>query len=146
FQGYTTRAGASLYGFGMTSISQTTGSFRQNEKELDAYTAALQAGRLPVERGFLLSEEDQRRRALVMDVMCRRRVDFAALSARIGVDVATTYATELATLGDLETDGFLVRDPGGFTITALGELFRRIIAMRFDAYLDRGPRKFSRTV
>ena len=146
FQGYTTRAGASLYGFGMTSISQTPGSFRQNEKELDTYTAAIQAGRLPVERGFLLSEEDQRRRGLVMDVMCRRRVDFAQLSARIGVDVVTTYAAELATLGDLEADGFLVRDPGGFTITPLGELFRRIIAMRFDAYLDRGPRKFSRTV
>ena len=146
FQGYTTRAGASLYGFGMTSISQTNGSFRQNEKELENYATAIRAGRLPVERGFLLSEEDKRRRGVVMDVMCRRRVDYAQLSARIGVDVTAAYATELASLTDLEADGLLVRDATGFSITPLGELFRRIIAMRFDAYLDRGPRKFSRTV
>ena len=146
FQGYTTRAGASLYGFGMTSISQTNGSFRQNEKELENYATAIRAGRLPVERGFLLSEEDKRRRGVVMDVMCRRRVDYAQLSARICVDVTAAYATELASLTDLEADGLLVRDATGFSITPLGELFRRIIAMRFDAYLDRGPRKFSRTV
>lgn len=146
FQGYTTRAGASLYGFGMSSISQTDGSFRQNFKDLEEYTAVVNRGELPLERGFLLSEEDKRRRALVMDVMCRRRVDFAALSHRLGLDVAQAYAAEIASLADLEGDGLLQRDEGGFAITPLGELFRRIIAMRFDAYLDRGPRKFSRTV
>lgn len=146
FQGYTTRAGASLYGFGMSSISQTDGSFRQNHKELDDYTAMVNKGELPLERGFLLSEEDRRRRALIMDVMCRPRVDYADLSRRLGLDVAQAYAGELASLADLEADGLLLRDTGGFAITPLGELFRRVIAMRFDAYLDRGPRKFSRTV
>ena len=146
FQGYTTRAGASLYGFGMSSISQTDGSFRQNFKDLEEYTAVVNRGELPLERGFLLSEEDKRRRALVMDVMCRRRVDFAGLSRRLGLDVRQAYAAEIASLADLEADGLLQRDEGGFAITPLGELFRRIIAMRFDAYLDRGPRKFSRTV
>lgn len=146
FQGYTTRAGASLYGFGMSSISQTDGSFRQNFKDLEDYTAAIKRDELPLERGFLLSDEDKRRRAIVMDVMCRQRVDYAALSGRIGLDVAQTYAAEIASLADLEADGLLKRDAGGIDITPLGELFRRIIAMRFDAYLDRGPRKFSRTV
>ena len=146
FQGYTTRAGASLYGFGMTSISQTAGSFRQNEKELDAWKAKVEAGGLPIERGLVVTAEDQRRRALVMDVMCKRRLDYRDLSARTGVDVPGTYAAELASLGDLEQDGLLTRDAEGLTITALGELFRRIIAMRFDAYLGKGPRNFSRTV
>ena len=146
FQGYTTRAGASLYGFGMSSISQTDGSFRQNFKDLEEYTSTLNRGEPPLERGFLLSEEDKRRRTLVMDVMCRQRVDFADLSRRIGLDVAQTYAAEIASLTDLAADGLIQSDDGGFNITPLGELFRRIIAMRFDAYLDRGPRKFSRTV
>lgn len=146
FQGYTTRAGASLYGFGMSSISQTDGSFRQNFKDLEEYTATLERGELPLERGFLLSAEDRNRRTLIMDIMCRRRVDFADLSRRLGFDAAAAYATELASLADLEADGLLRRDATGFDITPLGELFRRIIAMRFDAYLDRGPRKFSRTV
>ena len=146
FQGYTTRAGASLYGFGLSSISQTDGSFRQNFKELPAYTEALQAGRLPLERGFLLSEEDKRRRGLIMDIMCRNRLDFAGLSRRLGVDVAAAFAKEFASLDDLEADGLVRRDAAGIDITPLGELFRRIIAMRFDAYLDQGPRKFSKTV
>jgi oxygen-independent coproporphyrinogen-3 oxidase len=146
FQGYTTRAGASLYGFGMSSISQTAGSFRQNFKELDAYTEAVQQDRLPTERGFILSEEDKRRRALIMDIMCRNRLDFADLSHRVGVDVADAYAREIASLADLEADGLVKCDPAGVDITPLGELFRRIIAMRFDAYLERGPRKFSKTV
>jgi oxygen-independent coproporphyrinogen-3 oxidase len=146
FQGYTTRAGASLYGFGMSSISQTDGSFRQNHKNLEEYAAVLERNELPVERGCLLTAEDKNRRALVMDIMCRHRVDFADLSRRLNMDVARAYAVELATLDDLEIDGLLRRDDGGFEITAVGELFRRVIAMRFDAYLDRGPRKFSRTV
>jgi oxygen-independent coproporphyrinogen-3 oxidase len=146
FQGYTTRAGASLYGFGMTSISQTGASFRQNEKELEAWAAKVRAGELPIERGLVITDEDQRRRTLVMDVMCKRRLDYQDLSARTGVDVAKNYAAEFASLGDLEKDGLLVRDAAGLTITPLGELFRRIIAMRFDAYLGSGPRNFSRAV
>lgn len=146
FQGYTTHAGASLYGFGMSSISQTADSFRQNFKDLPDYVAAVQGGQLPIERGFILSDEDRRRRSLVMDVMCRPRVDFADLSRRTGVDVASAYAAEIASLADLEADGLVRLDAGGFDITPLGELFRRIIAMRFDAYLGKKPARFSKTI
>jgi oxygen-independent coproporphyrinogen-3 oxidase len=146
FQGYTTRAGASLYGFGMSSISQTDGSFRQNYKDLPEYEQALRAGRLPLERGFLLNPDDKLRRALIMDIMCRGRVDYTAHSHRTEFDIAAAFAAEIASLADLEADGLLRRDATGFDITPLGELFRRIIAMRFDAYIDKGPRKFSKVV
>jgi len=146
FQGYTTRAGASLYGFGMSSISQTDGSFRQNFKDLEEYTASLNRGELPIERGCLLTTEDRNRRTLIMDIMCRNRIDFASLSRRLGFDVEKAYGTELATLSDLAADGLIQLDSAGISITPTGELFRRIIAMRFDAYLDRGPKRFSRTV
>jgi len=146
FQGYTTRAGASLYGFGMSSISQTDGSFRQNYKDLPEYEQALRAGRLPLERGFLLDPDDKVRRGLIMDVMCRNRIDYGPHSRRAELDVAAAFAAEISSLADLEADGLLQRDASGFDITPLGELFRRIIAMRFDAYLDKGPRKFSKVV
>lgn len=147
FQGYTTRAGASLYGFGMSSISQTEGSFRQNHKELDDYAAAVNGGNLPIERGFLLNEDDRNRRAVIMDIMCRQRVDYAELSHRLRLDVPQTYASELATLSDLEADGLILSDDAGLTITPLGELFRRVIAMRFDAYLAKQPaRGFSKVI
>ncbi len=146
FQGYTTRAGASLYGFGMSSISETAGAFRQNYKDLPDYIAALEAGRLPIERGYLLSDDDRRRRLIISDIMCGKEINFAQLSRRLGLDFATTYATELAALADLENDQLLVRQPQGLAVTALGRLFLRIIAMRFDAHLAKRPRGFSKTV
>ena len=146
FQGYTTRAGATLYGFGMSSISQTDGSFYQNHKELPDYIAALAAGRLPVERGYLLSTDDRQRRTIIADIMCGRGLDYAHLSRRLSLDFATTYATELASLTDLEADGLLVRRAATLEITALGRLFLRIIAMRFDAHLTKRPGGFSKTV
>ncbi len=146
FQGYTTRAGATLYGFGMSSISQTNGSFYQNHKELDAYIAALEAGRLPFERGYLLSADDRHRRAVISDIMCGRGLDYASLSRRLGLDFPTTFAAELASLTDLEADRLLVRHEKNMEITELGRLFLRIIAMRFDAHLTKRPGGFSKTV
>lgn len=146
FQGYTTRAGASLYGFGMSSISETDGAFRQNHKELPDYTAAIEAGRLPIERGYVLTEDDRRRRVIISDLMCARGLDFAGLSRRLGLDFAASYGTELASLADLEADGLVTRQPGRVTITELGRLFLRIIAMRFDAHLAKRPTGFSKTV
>lgn len=146
FQGYSTRAGASLYAFGISSISQTGDTFRQNYKTLPEWQDALAAGRLPIEKGYHLTTEDQRRRTIIMSVMCRRRLDFNELSAELGVDFAQTYARELATLGELENDGILIRDDTGLTVTEAGLPLLRIIAMRFDAYLRNGPGRHSKTI
>jgi oxygen-independent coproporphyrinogen-3 oxidase len=146
FQGYSTHAGASIYGFGMSSISQTGDSYRQNLKELPEYQAALEAGRLPFERGLILSEEDRLRRQVIMRIMCDRRIDYADLSRRLEVDFVARFAPEIASLDDLAADGLLQRTAGGFVVTGVGALLIRIIAMRFDAYLEKGPRRFSKTV
>ncbi len=146
FQGYTTRAGASLYGFGMSSISQTDGSFRQNYKDLPEYIDAITAGRLPIERGYLLSADDRRRRTIITDIMCARGLDFARLSQQLGLDFASTYATELSGLDDLVADGLVVRSATGIDVTPLGRLFVRIIAMRFDAHLAKQRNGFSKVV
>jgi oxygen-independent coproporphyrinogen III oxidase len=146
FQGYSTHAGASIYGFGMSSISQTADSYRQNRKELPDYFSGLDTGRLPLERGLILTEEDRLRRNVIMRIMCDRRVNYADLSRRLGVDFRKKFAREIESLADLEADGLLGRDDEGFVITGVGALLIRIVAMRFDAYLDSGPRRFSRTV
>ena len=130
----------------MSSISQTGDSYRQNLKELPDYYAALDANRLPFERGLILSEEDRIRRQVIMRIMCDRRIDYTDLSRRLGVDFAAKFAREIASLADLESDGLLRRIPEGFVVTGVGALLIRIIAMRFDAYLEKGPRRFSKTV
>ena len=134
FQGYSTHAGSSLYGFGLSSISATATTYRQNHKTLAAWQAALAAGQWPVERGLRLSTGDQRRRTIIMRIMCDRRIDFAALSRAIGVDFSSCYASEIDRLAGLETDGLLQRTPAGFEVTRAGSPLLRIIALQFDAY------------
>lgn len=149
FQGYSTRAGASIHAFGMSSISQSEGAYRQNTRELARYQQLVSAGALPIERGVVLTPEDRRRRRIIMTLMCERRLDHAALSRRLGLDFAKTYAREIASLDDLVADGLLAPTPAGHNVTPLGALLIRVIAMRFDAYLaspSAAPARYSRTV
>ena len=48
FQGYSTRANADIYAFGMSAISQIPDAYWQNEKDLLKYYAALDAGKVPL--------------------------------------------------------------------------------------------------
>lgn len=146
FQGYSTRGGASLYAFGISSISSTADTYRQNFKTLTDWRAALDAGCLPIERGLRITDEDRRRREIIMRIMCDRRLDFAGLSRRLGIDFPARYAAELASLADLEADGLIVRTPAGIEVTPVGVPLLRVVAMRFDATLSAGPRKHSRTI
>jgi oxygen-independent coproporphyrinogen-3 oxidase len=147
FQGYSTRGGADIYAFGMSSISQVSGAYWQNHKELPAYYAALDAGRMPMARGCLLTDEDRLRRAVIMQIMCNLGVDYGAVSRQTGVAFTDHFAKELASLDDLEADGLLRREPERLVVTELGRLFIRNIAMRFDAYLPKAnERRFSKTI
>lgn len=146
FQGYSTQAGASLYGFGISSISSTADTYRQNHKSLDTWRADVEAGRLPVERGLRLDADDHRRRVVIMRVMCDRRLDFAALSRAIGAPFETAFAAELAGLDDLFADGLLARIPGGIAVTPAGVPLLRIIAMRFDRSGVSAPRRHAQAI
>ena len=140
FQGYSTRGGASLYGFGISSISSTPDSYRQNCKTLPEWRAALAVCRLPpIERGLRLTAEDRRRRTIIMRLMCDRRIDYAALSRAIGVDFEIEYREELRSLADLQADGLVASVAGGWEVTPLGVPLLRVIAMRFDAHFPVEP-------
>jgi oxygen-independent coproporphyrinogen-3 oxidase len=147
FQGYSTRAGADIYAFGMSSISQIPDAYWQNEKELPKYYAALEAGKTPLARGYLVTEEDKVRRETIMRVMCDLSLDYAAMSQRLGINFASHFERELESLAGLEADGLVRRSPAGLEVTDTGRLFIRNIAMCFDNTLAPvGERKHSRTI
>jgi len=147
FQGYSTRGGADIYAFGMSSISQAERVYWQNVKDLPAYYAALDARKPPLAKGYILSEEDEIRRTTIMRLMCDLSLDYAAMSAMLGLDFKRHFAGELESLADLEADGLMERSESGLTVTDAGRLFIRNIAMRFDAYTaTRTENRFSRTI
>lgn len=147
FQGYSTRAGSDIYAFGMSSISQIPDAYWQNEKDIGPWQAAVDAGRVPLHKGYFVTEEDNRRRETIMRVMCDLSLDFDEMSRKLGVDFATHFARELAALGPFEADGLVRRTPAGLEVTDTGRLFIRNIAMCFDNTLaPLSERRHSRTI
>jgi oxygen-independent coproporphyrinogen-3 oxidase len=147
FQGYSTHAGADIYAFGMSAISQTPDAYWQNEKELPKYQAAVDAGNVPLYKAYFETAEDKIRRETIMRVMCNLSLDFAALGAELGIHFEERFAKELAALAPLVADGLVTRRPGGLDVTDAGRLFIRNIAMGFDNTLaPAGERKYSQTI
>ncbi|HSU52534.1 MAG TPA: oxygen-independent coproporphyrinogen III oxidase, partial [Candidatus Dormibacteraeota bacterium] len=123
FQGYSTRAGADIYSFGMSAISQIPDAYWQNEKDLKSYYAALDAGRAPLSRGYIVTDEDKLRRDTIMRVMCDLSLNYAAMSQRLGLNFASHFDRELESLAGFEADGLVRRSPEGLEVTDKGRLF-----------------------
>jgi oxygen-independent coproporphyrinogen-3 oxidase len=147
FQGYSTRAGTDIYAFGMSAISQIPDVYWQNEKELPDYYAALDVAKIPLARGYFVTDEDKIRRETIMRVMCDLSLDYTAMSQKLGINFQKHFGNELAALAPFEADGLVKCSPAGFEVTDTGRLFIRNIAMCFDNTLAPiGERKHSRTI
>jgi len=146
FQGYSTRAGSDIYGFGMSSISQTNTHYRQNEKTLDAYYRRLDASELPWTRACFLTPEDRIRREVIMRLMCDLELNFARLGQALGIDFPSHFAKEIAAFAEPATDGLVELDANGIRVTESGRLLIRNLAMHFDAYVASAENRYSRTI
>jgi oxygen-independent coproporphyrinogen III oxidase len=149
FQGYSTRAGADLYGIGMSSISHFQNIYAQNTKNIPEYFAALAAGRHATHVGYRMTADDHLRKHVIMRLMCDLELSFASVEQKFGIVFNDVFAQALEQLKPLEADGLVEIDPKGIRIVGPGRLLLRNIAMCFDAYLDRLTRErpiFSRTV
>jgi oxygen-independent coproporphyrinogen-3 oxidase len=136
FQGYSTRAQCDLIGLGVSSIGKVGNTYAQNCKLLPDYYAAIDAGRLPVQRGIRLSPDDLVRRAVIQQLMCHERIDCEALGRQLGIDFGRYFSAELENLGVLQADGLIVRRSNEIVVTAAGRLLIRNVAMVFDTYLQ----------
>jgi len=148
FMGYTTQAGTDLYAFGVSAISMTDTVYVQNVKKLSTYQESLETGRLPIERGIVLSRDDQLRRDVINELMCNGNLVKADLEGRYRIDFDSYFSAELEQLAPFEEDGLLVQTGASLELSLIGRIFVRNVAMTFDAYLRRpsGARQFSRTL
>jgi len=150
FQGYTDQRAGEMVSFGMSAIGDVGGAFLQNAREAKEYEERIGQGRLATVRGLERSPEDDLRRAVIQDLMCRMQLDLDELGARFGRDdLATHFAAEWRRLEPLAEEGLCRVEGNRVEVLPTGRLFLRHLAMAFDAYLERGtpgtPR-FSQTV
>ena len=144
FQGYSTKAGTRMIGFGISSIGKITAagqtSFIQNFKGLDRYYAAIDAGDLPVDKGYAMSSEDLLRECVISQIMCHLSVNVKSIEHHYGIDFEEHFSSALQTLQPMIDDRlidlrYINSELQEIVVTRLGKLFLRNIAMAFDAYL-----------
>jgi len=146
FMGYTTHRGLDQVGLGVSAISAVGASYAQDAKEQPRWRAAIAAGRMPWERGLLLSDDDLLRREVILDLSCNLRLDFARFATAHGFAFDERFADELDQLAPLADDGLITLDGDGIRVTPTGRFLVRIVCMVFDRYLRAGQARYSRTV
>ncbi len=152
FMGYTVKMGSDMVGVGISAIGDVRGSFAQNVKKLSTYYEALDTGRMPIERGYVLDDDDRVRREVISRLMCNFHLPIPEVESRFGVEFASYFAEELAELRRADgpvKHGFVRITPAAIDVVGNGHLFVRNVCMVFDRYLKakRGDAPvFSRTV
>jgi oxygen-independent coproporphyrinogen-3 oxidase len=149
FQGYTTKGGADLVGVGLTSIGEGADYYAQNFKDMKEYEAAIDAGKLPFERGVTLSEDDMIRQHVIMELMSNFKMDIKRFNEDYDVDFNTYFKEDLPDLQPFIEEGLVVMDKNHIVCSETGTLLIRNIAMVFDAYMNKhaGSKKtFSKTL
>ncbi len=137
FQGYTTKAGADLYGMGVTSISAFQSAYAQNHRDLPSWQKAVENRGIATMRGYRLSKDDLLRRAVINRLLCHTVVIKEEISREFGIDFDEYFANELSHLQASREDGLVLLDAKEIRATWLGRIFIRNLAMLFDPYLEK---------
>ncbi len=149
FQGYTTKGGADLIGVGLTSIGEGKDYYVQNYKDMKSYEAAIDEGRLPVERGIKLTEDDIIRNAVIMELMSNFKLNIPKIEKEFGIVFKEYFSDALASLKEFEDADIVRIDNKEIKASPTGEMLIRNISMAFDAYMlptDENKKRFSKTI
>jgi oxygen-independent coproporphyrinogen-3 oxidase len=130
--GYSSSKTQLMIGLGVSSISDSWYSFAQNVKNLEDYYQILEWNKLPVFRGHLLTNEDLIIRKHILNLMCQFETSWKNKEGYFNeiLDV-------LIQLKEMESDGLLVINDYGITVTEKGKPYVRNICMAFDLRLKR---------
>ena len=149
FQGYTTKGGADLIGVGLTSIGEGQNYYAQNFKDMQQYEAAIDAGKLPFERGVQLNEDDKIRQYIIMELMSNFKINIPRAEHELGIDFRAYFQDALENLLPFAEDGLVHISKESIEASPTGAMLIRNIAMLFDAYMDKhakSQKTFSKTV
>ncbi|PIW69722.1 MAG: coproporphyrinogen III oxidase, partial [Ignavibacteriales bacterium CG12_big_fil_rev_8_21_14_0_65_30_8] len=148
FQGYSTHAGTDLYSMGITAISQLNNIYTQNFKTEKEYYESLDKDTLPVAKGYHLTEDDQLRRDVIMKLMCNFELDMNAISEKYNISFKDYFQFGLNNLKEFQKDKLVKIENDKITVTEMGKLLIRNIAINFDGYIERkeDTAKYSKTI
>lgn len=135
FQGYTTKAGADLYGMGVSAISSIGAAYAQNQRAIAEYQSAVATHGAATMRGYQLNEDDLLRRAVITRLLCHAVILKSEIESEFHVRFDDYFANELLELTVMREDGLVFLSENEIRVTPRGRIFIRNLAMPFDRYL-----------
>jgi oxygen-independent coproporphyrinogen-3 oxidase len=147
FQGYTTHGHCDLIGLGVSAISQIGDLYCQNNSDIALYQHSLDNNQLATCKGLQCNGDDRVRRAVIQQLICDFRLDFAAIESKFNIDFAGYFAAIWPQLQQMAKDGLIELTTHGIDIRPTGRLLARSVCMLFDGYLNAQSRQqFSRVI
>ena len=137
FQGYTTKAGADLYGMGITAISGIQNCYAQNFRDIPAWEKSVEERGIATMRGYILSQDDVIRREVISRLLCHTVIVKDEISRQFGINFDEYFDPELEHLKAPQEDGLVVVNDKEIRTAWLGRIFIRNLAMVFDPYLEK---------
>lgn len=130
FMGYTPSYTDLMVGLGASSISDAWAGFAQNEKRVEQYMEQVNKGELAVTRGHILTQEDERVRKHILNIMCHLKTAWQEEDKPFIADV-------LERLQPIVKDQLVVVNERELNVTEKGQPFLRNICMTLDERLWR---------
>ena len=150
FQGYCPRRiTAQVYAFGVSGISQLDAAYAQNTKDISAYMVQVNAGQLPIQRGYALAPWQRITREVIECIMCNNAINWHDMAQRLHVsvdEIKQAIHYNEAELQTLQADGLIAFDADSVVITPDGLPFVRNVAAAFDPMMRHNHRLFSKPV
>jgi oxygen-independent coproporphyrinogen-3 oxidase len=111
------------------------------------YYRAIEAGRLPTERGLILTQDDRLRKAVIRQLITGLELKFETIEQAFDVRFEEYFARELEAVGEFVDQGMLRFANRSLCVTEQGRFVIRNICMVFDAYLlGQNQGRYSNTV
>jgi oxygen-independent coproporphyrinogen-3 oxidase len=144
FQGYVDDTIPVLIGLGASSISKLPQGYAQNAPATPAYTERVEAGLLPVVRGYALTEDDLIRAQVIDALMCDFRVNLDTIRADYPLQAALRNTAQIVAMQWPEA---VALEGSTLSILAEGVPMTRMIAQAFDTFSDpRAERRHSQAI
>ncbi len=150
FQGYCTkRTTGQVFAFGVSGISQLSGGYMQNLKDLSGYMKCLNEGILPVEKGYVVTDEQKVVRSVINELMCNEFINWEEVAESFNLELLDLkkiigYNTDVLT--SFRKDGLIEFSDTTLKITEAGALFIRNVVSVFDPALKQSGKQYSKSL
>ncbi len=134
--GATTGECKSILAIGRSSYSTFgDGLYYQNLYDQKEYQTKLQNGKIPLERGWIMSKDDLIRREIIKDIRTYFDLDFKKIFSKYQID-HTYFEKEFLTLKEFEKDKLLTfNEKFNLQLNEKGKHFSNLIGSIFDNFI-----------